>query len=122
MGSIADLIPKDKIYFTIGEISRLAQIPAYTLRYWESELGSLRPVRLEGGHRRYNRKDLEMILRIKELRYQKHFTLTGVKKWLHPLRRATEESAKTDSDGAQSKDLLQESKKEIRELLKLVQD
>ena len=63
----APAIP-DKLYFRIGEVSRLAKLEAYVLRFWEKEFPMLRPVKSNTGHRMYRRKDLELILEIKKLR------------------------------------------------------
>lgn len=72
----------EKKYYTIGEISRTAGLPEYTIRYWESEFGLLKPVRLESGHRRYTEKDVRSIIRIKDLVYRNGLTLEGAKKLL----------------------------------------
>ena len=53
----------DREFFTVREAARLAGVAAHTLRYWESRFGDLRPARRPGGHRRYTRQDLELILR-----------------------------------------------------------
>ncbi|MBI5208907.1 MAG: MerR family transcriptional regulator [Elusimicrobia bacterium] len=81
----------DKDFFTMGEIAKIAQVPAHTLRYWESRLGVLRPGRRPGGHRRYTRADIELILRIKDLVGRQRLTLDGARKTL--ARRGLDEAA-----------------------------
>ena len=54
----------DKQYFTIGEISRITQVPQYTLRYWENEFKLLRPARKSSGQRRYHKEDVELVIEI----------------------------------------------------------
>jgi DNA-binding transcriptional MerR regulator len=69
----------DKLFYKIGEVSRLTGIPAYILRYWETEFDVLQPQKSRSGQRLYRRKDLETILRIKQLLYQEGFTIAGAK-------------------------------------------
>jgi DNA-binding transcriptional MerR regulator len=72
----------DKLYYRIGEVEALTEIPAYVLRYWESEFKLLRPKKNPAGQRLYRKKDLELVLRIKTLLYEERLTLEGAKKRL----------------------------------------
>ena len=72
----------DKLYFRIGEVSRLTGVKQYVLRFWESEFPGLGPKKSGTGHRLYRRKDVEMVLEIKRLLYDKRFTIEGARKWL----------------------------------------
>src|SRR6476661_8076242 len=72
----------DKLYFRIGEVARLAGIKPYVLRFWESEFPSLGPKKSGTGHRLYRRKDVELVLEIKRLLYEKRFTIEGARKFL----------------------------------------
>jgi DNA-binding transcriptional MerR regulator len=72
----------DKLYFRIGEVARLAGIKPYVLRFWETEFGALGPRKSGAGHRLYRRKDVEMVLEIKRLLYEKRFTIEGARKYL----------------------------------------
>src|SRR5450432_2991979 len=83
---VPDEIP-DKLYFRIGEVSRLAKIKPYVLRFWESEFSALGPKKSGTGHRLYRRKDVEMVLEIKRLLYDKRFTIEGARKLLAERRR-----------------------------------
>jgi len=109
MTALTNLLPHDKDYFLISEISQIAQVPSHTLRYWESSLKLLRPTRLTSGHRRYTRKDLELVLKIKDLRYNKRYTLAGTKKCL------ADGSAKESS--VPTTEILKEAKKELQSIL-----
>ena len=80
-GEIRPEIP-DKLYFRIGEVSRLAGIKPYVLRFWETEFSSLGPRKSGTGHRLYRRKDVELVLEIKRLLYDKRFTIEGARKVL----------------------------------------
>src|ERR1700678_1209834 len=72
----------DKLYFRIGEVSRLAGIKPYVLRFWETEFSSLGPKKSGKGHRLYRRKDVELVLEIKRLLYDKRYTIEGARKFL----------------------------------------
>ena len=79
----------DKLYYRIGEVEALTEIPAYVLRYWESEFKLLRPKKNPAGQRLYRKKDLDLVLRIKTLLYDERLTLEGAKKRLRGEARGT---------------------------------
>lgn len=72
----------DKLYFRIGEVSKLTRTEPYVLRFWEKEFPMLKPVKSSTGHRMYRRKDVELVLEIKKLLYQEGFTIEGARKRL----------------------------------------
>jgi DNA-binding transcriptional MerR regulator len=72
----------DKLYFRIGEVSRLTGIKPYVLRFWENEFPGLGPKKSGTGHRLFRRKDVELVLEIKQLLYEKRYTIEGARKWL----------------------------------------
>ena len=78
---MAQAIP-DKLYFRIGEVADLTGVPAYVLRYWESEFKLLHPKKNEAGQRLYRKRDVELVLRLKSLLYDERLTLEGAKKRL----------------------------------------
>jgi len=107
----------DKLYFKIGEVSELTGIEPYILRYWESEFNLIKPIRTKTNQRLYRKKDLLSILKIKEMLYEKKFTIAGAKKQLK------EDSAHTGQlalnfPNDQYKVLL----KEVRDQLKQLSD
>ncbi|HTT21852.1 MAG TPA: MerR family transcriptional regulator [Candidatus Sulfotelmatobacter sp.] len=75
------LIP-DKLYFRIGEVASLCRLPAYVLRFWESEFPQLRPIKSSTGQRMYRKRDVESVLRIKQLLYEQGFTISGARQQL----------------------------------------
>jgi len=77
-----DVLIPEKLYFRIGEVSRLCQLPAYVLRFWETEFPQLKPVKSGTGQRMYRRKDVEGVLRIKRLLYEEGFTIPGARQHL----------------------------------------
>lgn len=81
----------DKLYFRIGEASKLLGVEPYVLRYWETEFPSLSPKKSDTGHRMYRRKDVEHLLQIKELLYEKRFTIEGARQTLFARHKAAKE-------------------------------
>lgn len=77
-GSGEVVIP-DKLYFRIGEVSRLCALPSYVLRFWETEFPQLKPPKSGTGQRTYRRADVESVLRIKKLLYNEGFTIAGAR-------------------------------------------
>ena len=92
IGELRPEIP-DKLYFRIGEVSRLAGIKPYVLRFWETEFTSLGPKKSGKGHRLYRRKDVELVLEIKRLLYDKRYTIEGARKFLESRSRETAHKA-----------------------------
>ena len=80
----------EKRYFRIGEVSAITGIEPYVLRYWETEFPKINPTRSRSGQRLYKRHDIETILQIKDLLYQKRFTIAGAKRYLQQNRRSPE--------------------------------
>src|SRR5229473_8419120 len=100
---IAGTLPEipDKLYFRIGDVARLANIKPYVLRFWETEFPGLGPKKSGTGHRLYRRKDVELVLEIKRLLYEKRFTIEGARKFLET--RAKPEPEQTAAKPARTK-------------------
>ena len=77
-----EIVIPDKLYFRIGEVSTLCKLPAYVLRFWETEFPQLKPVKSSTGQRMYRRKEVETVLRIKQLLYEEGFTIAGARQQL----------------------------------------
>jgi DNA-binding transcriptional MerR regulator len=75
----AEIIIPDKLYFRIGEVASLCRLPAYVLRFWETEFPQLRPVKSSTGQRMYRKRDVESVVRIKKLLYEDGFTIAGAR-------------------------------------------
>jgi DNA-binding transcriptional MerR regulator len=111
----------DKLYFKIGEVSELLGVEPYVLRYWESEFPSLSPKKSGTGHRLYRRKDVELLLRIKHLLYEKRFTIEGARQSLHTeLKAPKPKLAKRVQQELFAEDPLPEIRKELADILKLL--
>jgi len=112
------LIP-DKLYFRIGEVATLCRLPAYVLRFWESEFPQLKPVKGSTGQRMYRKRDVESVLRIKQLLYEQGFTIAGARQQL----RAETKADKTQSAipfPAQTAPELQHIRQGLREILTIL--
>ena len=77
----------EKRYFRIGEVSAITGIEPYVLRYWQTEFPRISPSRSRSGQRLYRRQDIETIMEIKHLLYEKRFTIAGAKKYLRESRK-----------------------------------
>ncbi len=100
--------PPSKLFYRIGEVSRITGLEPYVLRFWETEFPHLRPEKRKSGQRLYTKRDLDNINQVKELLYQQGFTITGAKKKLK--RRSSKDST----------DIIKHVVREIRELLELL--
>ncbi len=70
-----------KVFYKIGEVSKITKLPAYVLRFWESEFSFLRPKKSRGNQRLYVQRDIETVLEIKRMLYEEGHTLAGVKRY-----------------------------------------
>ncbi len=113
----------DKLYFKIGEVSDLLGVEPYVLRYWETEFTALSPKKSGTGHRLYRRKDVELLLRIKHLLYDKKFTIEGARQTLHEESRGPKSrAAKATSVQRElfSADPLPEIRRELAGILEIL--
>jgi DNA-binding transcriptional MerR regulator len=70
----------DKLFYKIGDVSRILEVESYVLRYWESEFAFLRPKRSQSGQRIYTKQDVDLLLTIKRLLYDEKYTINGVRR------------------------------------------
>ena len=108
----------DKKYLNISEVSERTGVPAYTLRYWETEFKQLRPER-HSGIRKYSPLDVELVKKIKDLLYNKKYTIDGVKKCLTVDRRKKNMS-NMQVDVSDSK-ILEEIKQDLKDILDILE-
>jgi DNA-binding transcriptional MerR regulator len=109
----------DKLYFKIGEVSELLGVEPYVLRYWESEFSVLSPKKSGTGHRLYRRKDVELLLRIKHLLYEKRFTIEGARQTLQETR-VPKPRRKSAQQDLFSEDPLPEIRRELTSILEML--
>ena len=114
----------DKMYFRVGETSRLVGVPAYVLRFWETEFRAVSPQKSGRGHRLYRRKDVELLLQIKHLLYEKRFTLEGARQALKskPKPAARKRAAEPSQPAlfADPAGTLEDIRKELAAILELL--
>jgi len=82
MSSAAIEVSDDTRLYRIGEVSRIADLKPFVLRYWETEFPMLEPVKSRSGHRMYRQEDVDLILKIKRLLYDEGFTIAGARRHL----------------------------------------
>ncbi|HYC61575.1 MAG TPA: MerR family transcriptional regulator [Thermoanaerobaculia bacterium] len=112
---------EEKLY-KIGEVCKVADLQPYVLRYWETEFPQLSPNKSGGGQRLYTKRELDIILRIKDLLYKEGFTIAGAKKKLE-TDNDLERRALSPSESRQAESpSLQKIKRELRELLELLRE
>jgi DNA-binding transcriptional MerR regulator len=124
----------NKLFFKIGEVCEITDTQPYVLRYWESEFPALAPAKNTSGQRIYRRRDIETVLRIKQLLYEEGFTIAGAKKRLEMEmagRTPTPTSAPPGGNGGDgaaaggagadaTKKALHEIRDQLREILTLL--
>lgn len=119
----APVIP-DRLYFRIGEVSRLVGVKPYVLRYWEREFPALAPKKSSSGQRLYRRRDVELLLEIKRLLYEKRFTVEGARKQLASARRSRarppERTSRQNNLFETSPAALAQIRTDLAEILKLL--
>src|SRR5690348_18417778 len=84
----ADIIIPDKLYFRIGEVAELCDLPTYVLRFWETEFPQLKPTKSSTGQRMYRRTDVDNVLKIRRLLYQEGFTIAGARQQIRAEAKA----------------------------------
>jgi DNA-binding transcriptional MerR regulator len=110
---------KEEKLYKIGEVCKVADLQPYVLRYWETEFPQLSPNKSGGGQRLYTKRELDTILRIKDLLYKEGFTIAGAKK---KLETDVEPPAIVEENPspAPSHQKLAQVKRELRELLEML--
>jgi DNA-binding transcriptional MerR regulator len=118
----------NKLFFKIGEVCEITDTQPYVLRYWESEFPALAPAKNSSGQRIYRRRDIETVLRIKQLLYEEGFTIAGAKKRLESeLQGRVETPQPTPAGnggtaaGGAGRDALKEVREGLREILTLLE-
>jgi len=110
----------DKLFFRIGEVSTMLGLEPYVLRYWETEFSALSPKKSGTGHRLYRRKDVELLLKIKHLLYERRFTIDGARQFLlSEAKNAHQKDIKQEQQTLFS-DPLPEIRRELKEILKML--
>ena len=117
----------DKQFFKIGEVARITGVKPHVLRYWETEFSSIRPQKTKTNQRLYRRRDVQLLLLVKQLLYQEGFTIAGANRRLRELRGEKEPEperpppAPPPAEQAQLHLVMSRVRQELGELLALVE-
>jgi integration host factor alpha subunit len=122
----------NKLFFKIGEVCEITDTQPYVLRYWESEFPALAPAKNSSGQRIYRRRDIETVLRIKQLLYDEGFTIAGAKKRLESEMQGRVETPQptptgngggdgAEREGAGRDDAIKQVREGLREILTLLE-
>ena len=90
-----DVKGEGKVFYKIGEVAEMTNLPAYVLRFWESEFNFLHPKKSQGRHRVYTSVDVETVLEIKRMLYEEGYTIAGLKRYWHRRKRDAGPSSAT---------------------------
>ena len=105
-----------KLYYSIGEVSKMVGLKSYVLRYWETEFKQLSPPKNRAGNRTYRQKDIDLILKIKDLLHGRKFTIEGA-------RSVVSGKSISDSTAKQiDKDIIRQLKNELNEILRIIKN
>lgn len=118
-------ISSERLYYRIGEVSRITGLKPHVLRYWESEFKMIKPYKAGSLQRLYRRRDLDLILKIKKLLYEEGFTIAGAKKKIRDLEKVENKQMKLRlvGKGSNGKDheLLIAIREELRGIRKILE-
>ena len=114
-----------KLYYSIGEVSRMTDLKAYVLRYWETEFKQLKPPKNRAGNRTYRQSDIDLILFIKDLLYNKKFTIEGARTQIASMDEDIDPKEKVEKEvpvkaASVNKENLVKIKQELEKLLELL--
>lgn len=109
--------PESKLYRSISEVSEMLDVKAHVLRYWETQFSMLRPKKNRAGNRMYRPDEVRLLLRIKELLYERRYTIAGARRSLLDDRKLDEPQVEIAFSEADRKLLLIEVKEELKNLL-----
>ena len=116
-----ELVIPDKLYFRIGEVAKLLSLPAYVLRFWETEFPQLKPTKSNTGQRMYRRREVELAIRVKKLLYEEGFTIAGAREHLKAEAKPAKVQSGLPFPKAVPTEGLREVKRGLNEILKILQ-
>ena len=105
-----------KLYYSIGEVSKIVDLKSYVLRYWETEFKQLNPPKNRAGNRTYRQKDIDLIIKIKDLLYNKKYTIDGARSMIG-VNKVNNKSNINIEDG-----VIVRLRSELREIVRIIND
>jgi DNA-binding transcriptional MerR regulator len=112
-----EVVIPDKLYFRIGEVSRLCSLPSYVLRFWETEFPQLKPSKSSSGQRMYRKTDVENVVHIKKLLYEQGFTIAGARQQLRAEAKRKQNPLPFSGAPAAGRTELKQVRQGLREIL-----
>ena len=106
-----------KLYYSIGEVSKITELKQYVLRYWETEFKELSPSKNKAGNRTYRQKDIDLIIKIKDLLYNQKFTIDGARNMLSDPPSQASIEVTSDNPKEMDLDLLIKIRTELKSIL-----
>ena len=111
-----------KLYYSISEVSEITSLKAYVLRYWETEFTQLSPPKNRAGNRTYRQKDIDVILKIKDLLYQKKYTIDGARNFLKGNEVKANSQGNHTFNNEKAQMILSKIKGELKEILSIISE
>jgi len=111
----------DKIYYRIGEVSRITGVKPHVLRYWESEFKEIKPSKSRSLQRLYRKKDLELILQIKTLLYEDGYTIAGARAKIKELAQTDRKQITLDFDRQKAEAIILGLKAELKGIRRILE-
>ena len=108
-----------KEYYSIGEVCEITGLKPHVLRYWETQFRGLAPVKNRAGNRAYRKKEIEMVQLIKELLYERKYTIEGARQKLVELRRGGEQLS-VELEEARVKDTMETLAADLAQLVSYI--
>ena len=105
-----------KLYYSIGEVSQMVELKAYVLRYWETEFKQLAPSKNRAGNRTYRQKDIDLIFKIKDLLYNKKYTINGARSLL------SSKSSHRKSSARKNIEAISGLRKELQKIISIINE
>ena len=111
-----------KLYYSIGDVSEMTDLKQYVLRYWETEFSILNPEKNKAGNRRYKKEDIKVVRHIKELLYDKKFTIRGAQQYLEDYYKdqGSDSNIVNISSQTVDREFLMDLKEKLEETLQLL--
>tara|TARA_B100000519_G_scaffold152062_1_gene133064 strand:- start:1077 stop:1436 length:360 start_codon:yes stop_codon:yes gene_type:complete len=108
-----------KLYYSIGEVGEITGLKAYVLRYWETEFSQLKPPKNRAGNRTYRQKDIDLIMQVKNLLYNKKYTIDGARS---VLKSGSDEGDLIESEPVNQKQkiLLKKIREDLENILTII--
>ena len=103
-----------KLYYSIGEVSKMVGLKSYVLRYWETEFKQLSPPKNRAGNRTYRKKDIDLIIKIKDLLHVKKFTIDGARSVI------SKNNSTENSDDKINKNIIRQLRVQLNEILQII--